>query len=446
MRFITTLIVAVVAFALSEMFLPEIFWLKVVVLSIGALVFSKNAFKKIDNTPPSKGVLAIFGRRLNVELKEGWHFFPIHPFIFSYVAVNVEMVVQDLEPQEVRTPDKTQVAVETSIAWIPGIEGEGESLNTYINKGGEIGVRKSLRNGIEDRTRTWAASNDEGPADWEEAQALKGDAHEVLVKAILRESLTEIDSPIPTTAWLRFFARPQAEPSDYDIAQGWAKKRVTVLPNGKKRKRFSWKGLDAIFQAYTDDVKEMLERQIEKRREDVRAVREGSAKFPIRSLGITVVKFNVKEVKVEGAVAKAAELEEKEKKERAADEVEIQNVSDRIRQLLADIPNLTVQQAIDIVQTERDKVARTIIAVNGAQTAVGSDLLGLAGIAKQVVEALRGGNSGQSGQNNPQGGGNPITGFDPTGAKAQFGKPFSHMTKAEQDEYLRVHNIQRRTK
>ena len=129
-------------------------------------------------------------------------------------------------------------------------------------------------------------------------------------------------------------------------------------------------------------IKKELEKQISDRRDVIRRIREGSAEYPLESLGITVLQFTVNELKVEGQVADAAEKEEKERRERAADKLEIDNVSDRIASLRKRHRGMTVEEATRIVQTERGKVKKTVVEVLGASTPVGQDVLGALGFQK----------------------------------------------------------------
>jgi hypothetical protein len=275
----------------------------------------------------------------------------------------------------VRTPDRAQISVKASITFIPGIKDQDtgnvmpESLIVFLNSGGEDGVRKIIHDIVEDRVKTWAGSNKEGPADWMEAQNLKDDAHGVLAKSLLGDSLPNIESEIPTSTWMRFFDRPQSEPSNFDASprNGWAQK--------DEDGNWNWDGLQAIFDGYSPEEQDDLRDKINDRRRSVRALREGKALFGDESLGITIVRFTVNEIKVQGKVAEAAELQEKERRERAADTVEMQNVSERVAELTRDHKGLTAKDAFQIVQVERGKVGKRVIEINGASGGLGTDLI-----------------------------------------------------------------------
>jgi len=391
-------------------------WLALALFLALAGSFVGNGLKKVPAKPPHKAVLMFFGKRQEETLDEGWNFFPLYPFFFSFVLVKVEKVNTEFASQKVRTPDRAEISVSASITWKPGIQGKQGSYIAYLNSGGEEGVIGILGDTIEDRIKTWATSNKEGPSSWMEAQGMRDDIHAVLAKSLLGDALEPVNSPIPTSAWTRFLDTPQSEPTEYDAnpRNGWASKNPTTGD-------WNWGGLQAIFDGYSPEVRAELKRRIEHRKTDVRKLREGKGDFGDESLGITILRFSVNEVRVEGEVAKAAEQEEKERRERAADTMEIDNISDRAKKLLADHPGLTSEQAFKLVQVERGKATRTTIDVTGANTALGSDLLGLAGVAKEIMAGLKGGGSSGGGQGNR--GGEGSGGGSGSGGKKGGGQP-----------------------
>lgn len=369
------------------------FWLALVSYLALVALFLFSSIQMVPASPPHKAILTFLGKRQNIVLDEGWNYVPLHPWMFGLILVKVEKVNDDLNPQEVMTPDNAKLSVSESITWKPGIKDKPESFITFLNSGGEKGVRKIIYDMAEDRTKTWARSNREGPSDWEEAQALKDDVHGVLAKALLGTALgatmgtaleaiddPDPNNPVPTPTWMRFFDNPQSEPTKYDAnpRNGWAFKGVDVAGNVT----WNWDGLQAKFDAYPATAKILLKRQISERRERIKEIREGRGEFANESLGITILRFTVNEVKLIGAVADAAEKKEKENRERDAEKVEIKNVSERAAELMAAHPSLTSAQAFEIVQTERGKIAKTIVAVSGAKTDGGSDLLGAAGVVR----------------------------------------------------------------
>lgn len=378
-------------------------WLVPVTFVALTTLFATNGLRKIPASPPHKAILVLFGRRLEVVINEGWNFFPGYPFVFSFILVKVEKVNYDLEPQEVRTPDNALLSIKASITWIPGIEDRPKSYIDYLNSGGEDGVRKIIHDVIEDRIKTWARSNKEGPATWEEAQATKDEAHGVLSKSLLGRALKAIDlkfQDVPTSTWMRFFDDPKSEPTDYDAnpSSGWATKE---LPDNRGHVKFKWDGLDAKIAGYSQEDRDLLEDQIKNRRRQIRKLREGRGKFPKPSLGITVVRFTINEVKVEGEVAKAADLAEKERKEMQADTVEMKNIADRAKGLRKDNPEMTYEKAVETVMIAQGKVRKSVIQVDGAATGLGQDGIAMMQIQRSLPDP------GQTPPANPRGKGNP---------------------------------------
>lgn len=379
MRFYVTLLVAFLGFVIWDtlsLFCNAFFWWCNTIFFVGlaGYVFWKS-FKKIEANPPHKGILTFLGKRQEEILDEGLNFLPWFPHIFGFIPVKVQNVVQDLSPQEVRTPDRAPIAITAAITWKPGIGGPKgkKSLIDFINSGGEEGVKKMLHNIVESRIRTWAASNQEGPSNWEEAQAMKDSALAILVKAILGDALNHVDDKIPTSVLLRYYSSPKSEPTNYDIRAGWAEEVGGVR---------GWRPLDEKLQnEFSQAERDELKKRVERRMTDIAKLHEGSANFGIENLGITVVQFTVKEVKLEGEAAKAAQDAAKEQQEREADKVELNNVSDRIIELMKKHKRrgITLEQAIQLVQTERGKATKTITAV---------DLLGLPGAVDKIVSAV----------------------------------------------------------
>lgn len=369
-RLLSTILVAVTVGAVSWWISGLYFWLGTMFAFLTTIFLVVTGLKKTPANPPHKSLLTFFGRRTRVVLGEGWNFLPLYP-LFNRILVNVTKKNKEFPPQRVRTPDRAEISVSASVTWEPGIKGCPRSYVEYLNSGGEQGVTEILGNIIEDRVKTWAGSNKEGPSSWLEALALRDEAHGVLAKALLGDALEQVPSDIPTTTWIRFFANPQTEPNNYDVKSGWGTKNGDV---------WGWTPLERIFDNLQNQEKILLRRGVEKRIEDIKKLRQGGGEFPIEKLGITILRFSLGEIKVEGEVAKAAELEEKERRERDADTLEIDNVSQRILQLRQAHPELTMEDAIRLVQIERDKATKTIIDITGAKTGIGNDLLGFASL------------------------------------------------------------------
>jgi len=85
----------------------------------------------------------------------------------------------------------------------------------------------------------------------------------------------------------------------------------------------------------------------------------GSVDIPILDLGINLNRLNVGEIKPTGKLAEAAEKAAKEVRERQAEEIELKHVRDQIEKLsTGDL--MSPEQAAQLIQTERGKVAKTV--------------------------------------------------------------------------------------
>jgi len=411
MRTLCTVIVSAFIVIVATVLADVHFLLGATFFVVLSWLFIENGIVYVPANPPHKAILVILGKRQKVVLSEGLNWLPLRPFIFDLILIKVEKVNYDLEPQEVRTPDNALLDVKASITWIAGIEDSPESFTMYLNSGGLEGVKKILHDIIEDRVKTWARSNKEGPSNWMEAQATKDDAHEVLVKAIMRDNLNPVGSDVPTSTWMRFFDAPQSEPTAYDVKSGWAEKDLVA-------DKWNWNKLQAYYNGLLaaspnpDFIKpgktlpasegERIKVAIKERKEIVRNIREGKGKFGNHSLGITIVMFVINEIKVKGAVADAADQEEKERRERAADKVEIDNFSQRATSLINAHPGLSSEQAFDVTQVILGKVSKKIVQVVGAQTGLGQDVLGALSLGS--LGGVSNNPSGSEKANQPKGG------------------------------------------
>ncbi len=90
-----------------------------------------------------------------------------------------------------------------------------------------------------------------------------------------------------------------------------------------------------------------------------RELRRGNSAVGIETLGIILSRVNVKSIKPKGELAKAAEQAAKELREMEAEKIEINNVGDRIKDLV-EKTGISRELAVEVVQTERKKVTKDI--------------------------------------------------------------------------------------
>lgn len=329
------------------------FWGSSIIGFVLILMFIYFAVRNIPAEPPHKGVLVFLGRRLNKVLYEGWHFLPLYPIVFDIVMVKVVKINQDLPEQIVKTPDFADLRFNISITWTPGSwiasnEEQANLLIAFLNSGGEEGVKNILKDIIQDRLRIWAFSGEEGPADWEEAVGAKDEALAILIKAILGDDIPTIPSSIPTNVLLRYFSTPKKKPLAYQ--KRW----------GKQSKAGSeWEGLENELGELSSEEYSELEKAVKERQGIITKVKQGNGVFVKRSLGFTTNRFTINEVALRGRVAEAVESRVVEKHQREAERTETRHVRQRAKELCKE-ELFSPEQAVEIVQTERGKITKSV--------------------------------------------------------------------------------------
>ncbi len=242
---------------------------------IGVLIFLVGAFilqglRRIPADPPSRAVVTRFGQRTGCIKNEGWRFFPIYPWFYGYILVDMTKKNQDLTPKEVRTAqDMAEIEVTVSLTWRPDADFNSTTnqsyLLEYLNSGGEAGVKNILEDIVEEAVREFAADPNREPNTWEDAIKMK------------RQFLAEIVATI--------LGRVPAQTSIADI------------------------------------------------NEMVIQLRRGNGQLRLETLGIVLSRVNVTSIKPKGKLAEAAEKEAVEKREQKAEIVELTHVASRINAL-----------------------------------------------------------------------------------------------------------------
>ncbi len=113
--------------------------------------------------------------------------------------------------------------------------------------------------------------------------------------------------------------------------------------------------------------------------DEMKKCRSGNGKFKLPSLGIVISRLNIGQIEVTGAVKEAADKTAKETQEKKAETVELDHVKDKIQAFIN--MGYSKEQALEIVQTERGKVPKTIaehqITTNTGTGEIVSGLVGL---------------------------------------------------------------------
>ncbi len=244
-------------------------------LGIGMVIFLVGAFflqglRRIPAEPPHKAVVTILGKRTGAVKNEGWRFFPLFPWWYGYINIDITKKNQDLIPREVRTSDDmAEIEVAVSLTWQPDAtinqQTEQSYLIEYLNSGGENGVKNIFEDVVEEAVRELAANPHERPFTWEEAVKMK----EVFLARIVASILG---------------------------------REISDIPEG--------------------ELKEIA-----------RDLRRGNGKLKLETLGIILSRLNVTSIRPKGKLAEAAEMMAKEERDRKAEVVELNHVAERINAL-----------------------------------------------------------------------------------------------------------------
>ena len=310
------------------------FWITILVLVLGALWL--QGYRKIPADPPHKGIVTFFGAPTDKIVGAGWHWFFFYPWVRGVIPIDVTKKNLDLK-FIVRTPDLVELEVPVSITYTPA------NLVEYLNAGKSKGVDNIVADIVGEKLRVWAIATDEGPQNAEEALKAGEEAVAILVKAIAGASLETIPSGIPTVILLKYFAQPQKPPT-FSESQQWGK---------------NWEKVSEHLASLDEAKRKEIQEAVERRREIIKLLRQGNGTQSLLGLGVTLNRLNIGEIKALGKFAEAAELAAKERREREAEEVEIQHILSVINRVKKEL-GVSNEQALEIIQTERGKVKKEI--------------------------------------------------------------------------------------
>lgn len=326
-------------------------WGAIGLFFLGMGAFFLQGLRKIPADPPHKAVVTILGERTKAVKNEGWRFFPLFPYLYSYILVRVTKVNHDLPPQLVRTPDLAELEIPISLTWTPvGDELKDENnesvsgLINYLNAGGENGVKEILDDIVRERLREWAMSKIEGPQTWEEALNAREEAVSILVKSIVGDRLEPIHAEIPTAILLRFY---DSQTNNF---------RERKVP-GERDER-DWPLLKKYLDSLTPEKKGKLIEETAKRKKNITCIRQGNGNQILPQLGIRLNRLNIDEIKPKGELARSAERMVTEQQEMEGDKIRIKNIIDRIDELKK--LGFSSEQALEVIQTEKGKVTKQI--------------------------------------------------------------------------------------
>lgn len=128
--------------------------------SIGTIFFLLFSLRKILARPPHIGLITILGRRIPKILKEGWHL--CAPPLYSFTGILIEKQNVDLKFSNIRCKAKGtdlhspqaggEISVDISYTYTPDYQDENKLIE-FINSGGHEGVKKIVRDLIEEVVR-----------------------------------------------------------------------------------------------------------------------------------------------------------------------------------------------------------------------------------------------------------------------------------------------------
>jgi len=341
-----------------------------------SVLFFAACQRMLKASPPEIGLITIWGRRTSKFKKEGLILIaPFFPFYYDVIPINVEKKNKDLPPQICMTPkDLAKSKVPLSYTYTP----DKDHLTEYINYGGSKGVENVLDDIIEEKVREWTMAEDEGPQTFEQLMKSKTEAVNILLKAIAGQELVPaINCDIPTSILLKYFDKPQKTPTE-DEVKVWGKDWINVA-NALKNEDPD-KG-----RQYSEKEKAQIKKDVAARKEMIKQIRSGNGAQKIPQLGITLNRLNIGDIALEqgSELAKSVERIAKEQRDREAGIIKLKNVRDRVKELtnekLTSKGGLSINDAIEVVQTERGIVNKTVHEIKG---------FNLEGFAKAIGETI----------------------------------------------------------
>lgn len=345
LMFFACVILGFVTSAITDV---SFFGLAVFTLSFGWFFLSQ--IKRVIAKPTHKAALTCRGERLknedktSVYLNEGLHLLPFRPWFYDSIESNA-MQHPFTTDVEVRTPTDNAIAkVQIGLA----VRLDPSHIIEHQDSGGIEGVITHIKSIVNEHVRQWVRGLEEGPVDWEELQSSQLEAVSVLIKAIAGSQLAKIPEfaqEVPTYIWFRFLQIP---------------KPTKFFVNERPWIRNNWKKVQDIYNPLSDDEKKDLEQAVEKRREEVMDISSGKGRIAIHNLGSYIERLNVGQIELLGKTAKMADRKAREIVEREAEKLELAHVRKRIQEIIDMDLGFSAEQALEVVQTERGKVIKTI--------------------------------------------------------------------------------------
>lgn len=267
-------------------------------ISLGALASVVYfGLQEVPADPPHRAILKRFGRRIDVVVGEGWVF--LFPVVYSLVLVSFEVWTLKLDNQLVRTPGMGEVSVPVTII-------------------GQVDVGDGITE--EERGRAIIAYENSGGKDGVQ------DVVTAKVGPALREwgiSLPDVTDP----------ATGETRSGSWEDAIAAGPDASRCLASGICGRSLSEDELGDFFAA------------------------NGFLQMTV--YGTRILDVEIGEIEPTGKLADSAEQAAKELRDQEAEVIELEHVGKRARKLMDDL-GMTYGDAIELIQTERKKVVKTI--------------------------------------------------------------------------------------
>jgi len=333
----------------------SIFLFIILLLIALAGIFVVTSFVSIPQDPPSVGLLTFLGRFTGKIKDAGYGFVWGNPWLSGYVEIDVRTVNHDFHPQILLTPgDSANIEVKGSVTIAPAsdyYDEEGKSFLINFVKNDKIsGVRTILENTFASSVRKYFQGSHEGPKTWKDALECKDEAVFAILRTLIGDSLLgdhrdfllemERRSRITLPDLLRAHFGHGT-----DILQQKGNTYITSLsPNDRTR-------LSNAFSEITRLINE---------------ARQGRSRgLVVCDLGIVITKLTLDRITPIGEVAKTAERIAVESLQKEAEQIELNHVKARIKDLTKAYiqngmdPKQAITEARDTVMIERKKITRT---------------------------------------------------------------------------------------
>lgn len=344
----------------------------------------------IENDPISVAVITKYGEidwkkgkeTVSVVTKDhGYRFLFLRGIVYNHILIPIEKINVDLGEQKVITPDNAVNFVPVQYTYTPG-----PNFYNFI-KAGKRKMEEILNDQVKEKIRIWASSDKEGPKTWQDMRGAGDEAISVLIKLIAGDNLTPINSDIPTWRLFQFYEKVPFYPSEKNETEG----QIIEEIKGK-------------IEALSEKERDSLKKRINDRWEIIRKLRQGNGTQKIDSLGITLNRFNVGQIRVDEEIEKAIKRRSIETAEAEGEKIELDNVKARIFELMFELDDngkpvkkdgnyvktgISEQQAIELIQSERGKVQKKID-VNRTELAFDKTTLQMVQtLAIAIIEAIK---------------------------------------------------------